>query len=1044
MASDLDDIFEALKDTFQEYMPNEVSQLIVDKIKLYEGKKMIVELDNTSTGLSVTHRLLEWVSNSNVCCFIDALNDLSLEKDIPLLMLPESLDVTQDSKTYVQFLCLLLDGSFITALTKQNLDVIIDNLVKANCILRKYIPTCKCIEDPHHCSMKIFKSLCKRKPVWPFIFIDAALVCQPNLSGLISDGASSINRYKRRCVNSLELHKDVYIPKSASIASSLQTYSVTSTSSEDQDNESFTDCDLEEDLRYKLNPGDIGDYKNEQIWSFIYTSGALGYDEISEVPNKESVVARENFEQYNFSDDEDEVNSEPDNDNEETPELVLRNYQHELAENALEGKNTIICAPTGSGKTKVALHIILSHLQENILKKNQPCKVAFIAKTVPLVMQQFRCIEKFLPTKFKVTHLTGDSEDSTNLHILMKDFDVIVMTPKILENHLIKKCLPHLGVFSMLIFDECHHTRKGETYNSLMFEYIKTKYSNNSLSLPQIIGLTASISIGGATEEEVAVKNILKILGNMDVECISMVVKHEAELKEIVPVPTEMMFHLQQRQTEDCFVKIISLISSLELLINEHDANLKSTWLGNHVNKMPCQKNGQLYGQWAVKLMNISKTLHKVNETEQNLVSNQSARSLYIIAYNFALEMYDLVQVKDMMDYLNKRLDKYSKNKKQTKVEKLCWDYFQDLQEYMNKNKDLDNPNLAKLRETIVSVLTSNNDSKSCGIIFVRTRALSYALTSWLKRSADPQIRKLKPSIFTGTSSTTDKGGMSQTAQEKVIQEFRSGVVRLLVSTSVGEEGLDIPECNLVIKYNHIGNEVTTVQTRGRSRKKGGISILLAMPDLINKETINKEKAEMMHRALKTISEMKHHEICDSNQKNQEAALDEEAKRLEREKNKEKKLIKQPFKMICQMCGSLVIDSSDIRTIKQSHRVVVDWKIFEQVKVYPSRQTKSFNGVKKVGSVHCRRNPETGSLCHNKIGSMMIYSEIPFIALGIENFVFNCDTEKVGNQFFKRWKNVPYVIEEITEADFKRYSTGHTNQAQIFNNITGNVEAVNL
>lgn len=46
-------------------------------------------------------------------------------------------------------------------------------------------------------------------------------------------------------MNSLELHKDVYIPKSASIASSLQTYSVTSSSSEDQDNESFTDCVLE-------------------------------------------------------------------------------------------------------------------------------------------------------------------------------------------------------------------------------------------------------------------------------------------------------------------------------------------------------------------------------------------------------------------------------------------------------------------------------------------------------------------------------------------------------------------------------------------------------------------------------------------------------------------------------------------------------------------------------------------------------------------------------------------------------------------------------
>lgn len=56
---------------------------------------------------------------------------------------------------------------------------------------------------------------------------------------------------------------------------------------------------------------------------------------------------------------------------------------------------------------------------------------------------------------------------------------------------------------------------------------------------------------------------------------------------------------------------------------------------------------------------------------------------------------------------------------------------------------------------------------------------------------------------------------MTTAEQDEVIRRFKSGIVRLLVATSVGEEGIDIPECNLVIKYNHVGNEVTTVQTRG-------------------------------------------------------------------------------------------------------------------------------------------------------------------------------------------------------------------------------------
>ena len=57
--------------------------------------------------------------------------------------------------------------------------------------------------------------------------------------------------------------------------------------------------------------------------------------------------------------------------------------------------------------------------------------------------------------------------------------------------------------------------------------------------------------------------------------------------------------------------------------------------------------------------------------------------------------------------------------------------------------------------------------------------------------------------------------GITNSQQEQVLQDFKDGLHKILVATSVAEEGLDIQACNIIIRYNYTTNEVGRVQTKG-------------------------------------------------------------------------------------------------------------------------------------------------------------------------------------------------------------------------------------
>ncbi|XP_055865717.1 antiviral innate immune response receptor RIG-I-like [Biomphalaria glabrata] len=948
--------------------------------------------------------------------FTRILSSVTTNEELQHNVLLEANKDTRFEGFYLKYIPFIINGRLTAGLNLDDYNHIAKMLHKEKLILDKNLKICCSQQSESDFKRELFKSIKRKKPHWPFVFIeiikqkrsDIFKRCRFEIENILNEDRAEEN-----------LYGDYNMPESASYIS----YSSNSTSLDSDDFSLSSNFDYDLDESSNISEEGFHIHASSQLkasvnFEQIINSGALSEDAITQETQRKvqdwKLKEESQFSDEDRSNSDDSDSSDSDDSAQETLPLNLRGYQEELAEKALESYNTIICAPTGSGKTKVAMHIILSHLQTNNDKRKK--KVVFLAKTVPLVIQQFSCIKKHLPEPFQSRFLIGGGEDSTNLHLILPDIDIVVMTPKILENHLKKKHV-FLHQFTMLIFDECHHTCRGEPYNNLMLKYIKIKHSTGVFrSLPQVIGLTASIGIGKADTDELAVKSIMEICGNLDAVHVAIVQKekNKEELEKLVPTPHEMLFRLIDHDLDVFVLQVISFFFDLEMKLSEYCKKAGSKWLDKHMEKLnsTLKRSSQHYGQWAVTIRNIAKLLPRTHNEEKHLIVRYIiVIAEFLIAYNNALEVHSLIHLKNAMEYLEKRLEKYKKNEKPTSVEKHCLKSFESLKSMVRNQPNEENLNLINLKKALVDCMTE----ESRGIIFVRTRALAYALKKWLNEQKE--LHAYKAMVFTGSSAPPDKGGMSQITQKNIIEKFKKGDIRLLVATSVAEEGLDIPECNVVIKYNHIGNEVTTIQIRGRCRKAGGVSILLATNTIYDKEILNQKKTELMKLAIELVALKDVVTMHEKNLEYQKSILAEELKKKET-KNQKREVKTKHFEMTCHLCGKLRISSDMIRTINGSHRVIIDRDIWNVVKIRGTDGTKTFGNTQKIGAVHCMSDPENETFCFNKLGSLMIYHGACFVALGIENFSVEAE-DKIA--FFQKWKAMPYFIQELSEEDLKQY-----------------------
>ena len=143
------------------------------------------------------------------------------------------------------------------------------------------------------------------------------------------------------------------------------------------------------------------------------------------------------------------------------------------------------------------------------------------------------------------------------------------------------------------------------------------------------------------------------------------------------------------------------------------------------------------------------------------------------------------------------------------------------------------NPTLLKLfcqylsTSTILSISEAEQDNKLCGIVFVERRYTAKILSEQINIAAklDHELSFVKSDFVIGHGTGGKVNFSTETEmnfkkQENVLRQFRQHKFNLLIATCVVEEGLDIPKCNLVCRFDFPKTFRSYVQSKGRARAK--------------------------------------------------------------------------------------------------------------------------------------------------------------------------------------------------------------------------------
>ena len=459
-----------------------------------------------------------------------------------------------------------------------------------------------------------------------------------------------------------------------------------------------------------------------------------------------------------------------------------RAYQVNIARACLE-RSTLVVLPTGMGKTVVAAMVIAETL------RRRGGKVLFLAPTKPLVEQHAASMRDMLVVD-RIALFTGEATAPEDRELLWRENKIIVSTPQVIRNDLRSERFA-LDDVSLIVFDEGHRA-VGD------YAYVDVAKSYKEVPGRVVLGMTAS---PGSSAEK-----ILEVCENLGIKSVEIRTEYDPD---VVPYLHDLVIEPIRVEAPDVSKEIRGL---LQTVFDEQVERLK--------------KIGFLAGKPRVSLKDL---LAAGNEARKRLDSGIRDGRLYgamtaqaiAMKANHAIELAETQGLGSVRSYFE-RMETEARSKADVQFLKHA-----KVQEAIKlaRESDVEHPKLSKTAWVVREQFLKKPDSKV--IVFAHYRETADRVTQALAR-----IPGIRPMRFVGQASRGEDIGLSQKEQVEILERFKGGEVNVIVATSIGEEGLDIPQVDVVVFYEPVPSEIRTIQRRGRTgRNAAGRVVMLVTKD---------------------------------------------------------------------------------------------------------------------------------------------------------------------------------------------------------------------